>query len=426
MTPEELFEHLSKNINRDLQTWASAAGKIVSAKTDEDKATQLVAAKPDFAETLAQSGLVSDEQVAKISALSTVIANSSSIRDYGEDAVKPLLADPKYVELSIKLGLDPASLNSEELEYLVEKTLAEDSLVSGAILVATSEPDVRKALGIPQDVTAEKFMLDLRRSIGDANTVSDVPLPELLCLGNSPVVAVVVLALAFVVAVSHVAVSNTAVLTIVALVFGVVSVAAEGSSSLGGLAEKTIAIENAENLVSNNTDLTLWLLIEVGGFLKKFPLPPKRESAEFGISSVLGIFVGGEGNKIDQLQANGGHVERRKGIYRIGPKSIDCSVVEVRESQQGVASCFSNEIQEQFESNESAFVVEELYFTKFERTFRFETLASVIPENFDFSALAKFYKARQSFDKTTQLWDTANGVTELMKKHVWGKNDDKC
>tara|TARA_R110002072_G_scaffold110139_1_gene237621 strand:- start:4104 stop:5339 length:1236 start_codon:yes stop_codon:yes gene_type:complete len=272
---------------------------------------------------LSANKLVDPDRLDEVVRLLKALDQSQSLLAHMKTAASVMKEDSRLREACFDLVTNQDRFDGEAQDYLMQRLLENDELLSGTLYVMLNDPEVRSALGVSETTSAEAFLVDLKKAIKTSDSASEafqkVPGGKLLALTCTP--AVVCAATVFVFVHAYVAIYTIAAIFIVAKTE--IAVPSSVSVSGAGLATNTALIASpvaSQHDLHNLTGEAVWVVIETDQGLRRAALPAGARSSEVGIATVEALLVGGEGNPV-RAYASARTEASGLGVVHIRPKS---------------------------------------------------------------------------------------------------------
>ncbi len=191
-----------------------------------------------------------------------------------KDLTRSFSGDERLQTTMQELVSNPDSVNAEDYRYALDQIVGNEHLLMAPIGYISERPNLREAAGIPDDFNFEGYVEDLRRSIEESDSLEgirgQIGMQEAL-MGVSLVgVAVVILVSVAVVVHTVAAAVNYAAAATVATTVAVFTAAGGHYPDTGFLSTETA---EASLRISNRSERLLWLVVETGAGIKRYPFP---------------------------------------------------------------------------------------------------------------------------------------------------------
>ena len=385
MTPEEFESSLRREVDSRL---SSSRDFVLNNFFSEGIfQTDILTASigTNIGDKLVESGLAEPSSSQELNALSLALASDPGFDLLMNELTVFLQEDERLTQTFEQFGVDPRSVQEEDLRYSFSKIIENEALLVAPIRYMASVPRLRRALNLSDDFDYDSYINSVREAVNNFDDFSEVANVSRLISDSNIVFAAAIPAVA------------------VALLATVVAVVHTGIAAVNYVGAFTVAIaslvtvvtvsgpENVENLIKNNfpeflyknecknmTDKSIWIVINISNSLRRISLPSGKSSVDLGISNIHGILVGGEYNSIQYLTTQK-NIFCSSGMCILGENNPNNFCINVLENNGNHYLEFLNNRSEEYKSSD----------IRFDENLSISNVSVYLPENFDLFSIQR-------------------------------------
>jgi len=418
MSPEEFNAQHRDMLRTSLPQHAALVRQAVFGE-DESEFTRFAT---DYPGMLAENGMLDEAKVPQVSQMVLAIYRNAEFETYALQFGAEIAEDQRAVDAFSTMFLEPEGLSEEEFDYVYAKYMLDERFIGGGLGLLLKDPDFRVALNLGDDVTAESYMAQARSFAAQATSYEEFReiavqygyFGSMVCtwLAACAAVAVAAFAAAVVWAVAYLIVCSN-------------SVSACSAAGIGDRSVAQMLPKQSQHLTSmclNDSSGTIWILCNAQYGFRRLPLLPGHSSFDLGVSSVVGVIVGGQGNALKTLRVKGDDYEAGCYFLGEGSQSSPCALTITDDGDADSSTqAVTNDAQDAAEKRGVAGFSDlrgggTLPGINDDR-FTMQGAAALIPERFDYAEYARegvgserFYRAvvtastfRMLFEKNSSL-----------------------
>ena len=398
MTPEELTAALRRRVRQDITRRLKFALEASEGHT------------ASLSELLVAYEITTAEHADRVASLVRELVRDEALNQHMTTALIGYKAHPELEATFLRLAADPASVGEDELHRAIDAILNDDRLVSAPIKIMMANQKIRDILGVPPELTFERYIGRLREALASARNYDEFARAATDALGGPLVPALTAVATVVAVGVAVLATAALAVHTValalnyaavyaVAVKAAVFTVAGDLSTVAGGVLPLQIGRVSSECV--NECDDVVWVIVSDGVRIRRVPLAPSQSSQEVGLTAVWGLLVGGPSNPVERLRTPSGKVQE-EGVYWFAQRESQPARIVVR-TTDGCHVVDVNKVQ--LEAAQSEFPDSDPVVCGRSEPIRTDTVAAAVPAGFDYASTMHAALSAQRHFRTMQFVD---------------------
>jgi hypothetical protein len=434
MTPEQFTDSLRGCVREHFPAYLDAVKQSIAddGRLNERKLQRFLNS-PGGA--LEDAGLLRQRDVDGVNDLVVAAYKSRALHDYMMKATDRFRVDEGLQEQFSRLGRDPRAMPEREVRQLLDRLLRDDTFVTAPIRILMTDPGIRKALGVPANLTFNRYIQDVRKTIRDADSLDQVlrtsrvgPGGDVMVCNLAVACAVAIAAIVTIAAIIHtgvVAVNYVFAYAVLrtAVVF---TVSGPDVTAVGPCATIPVGMGAIRSNCVNESGRTLWIIVRGATGFHRVPLLAGRSSIGMGLSGVEALLIGGRLNPVTRVVTsldgrcgNGAYIVAQDGA---NPGTItvtegsDCDLVIERNEAQAAAEAARRAGWSDLAGNGSAGA-------NYDRAFAMSETAAAVPAGADFARMIDRALDDGHFYASLRIAALAQQLGAAIENGQWGADD---